>query len=38
MIAKTSKDVPGPDVGIATSYREDLENGDKVFEMIETAV
>ena len=33
-----SKDVPGPDVGIATNDREDLENGDKESEMIETAM
>ena len=33
-----SKDLPGPDVGIATNDREDLENGDKESEMIETAM
>ena len=33
-----SKHVPGPDVGIATNDREDLENCDKESEMIETAM
>ena len=33
-----SKAIPGPDVGIATNDRKDLENGDKESEMIETAM
>ena len=33
-----SKDVPGPDVGIATNDHEDLENDGKESEMIETAI
>ena len=33
-----SKDVPGPDAGIATIDHEDIENGDNNSEMIETNV
>ena len=33
-----SKGVPGPDVGIATNDREDLENGDKESEMVKTDI
>ena len=33
-----SKDLPGPDVGIATNDCEDLENGDKESDQIETAI
>ena len=33
-----SKAIPGPNVGIATNDRKDLENGDKESEMIKTAI
>ena len=33
-----SEAIPGPDVGIATNDRKDLENGDKESEMIKTAI
>ena len=33
-----SKDVPGPDLGIATIDHEDIENGDNKSEIIEIAI
>ena len=33
-----SKDLPGPNVGIATNDHEDLKNDDNESEMIETAM